>query len=87
MITCILIDRDLPVDHFRHMDRAVILDLTYLASPAFLQVDLRHSLTDDPKIIQVRLYAVIRAAAHCDLKFMRQLDLTVTVVKPFMDFF
>ena len=82
-----VIDRDLSVDQLRHFDRAVILHLADLASAAFLQIDLRHSLADDAQVIQIRLHAVVGTAAHRDLELVRQLDFTVSVIEPLMNLF
>ena len=36
------------------------------------KVDHRHALTDDAEIVEVRLDAVVGAAADCDLKLVGQ---------------
>ena len=66
------INPDLPLLQLRHPDRTVILHLTDLAAPAFGEVDFRYALADNPKIVQIRFHAVVRAASHRNLELVRE---------------
>lgn len=81
------INGDLAVDDLCYVDRAVVFDLADLAAATFLRVDLRDPLSDDAQVVEVRFHTVIRAAADCDLEFMRQFDAAIAVEEALMDLF
>ena len=70
MVTLTRIQMQLSVFHLRHTDWTVVFYLADLTSTAFLQIHRRHSLSNDTKVIQIRLYTVVRTAAHRNLKLM-----------------
>ena len=72
VVAAVLRNLDPAVCNLRHFDRTVVLYLALLASFALGKIDLRYALPDDTDIVQIRFYAVIRAAAHSDFKFMGQ---------------
>ena len=66
------VDVNLAVHHFRGLDGAVLLHLTDLAAPALGVVHHGHPLAHDAQIVQVRLDAVVGAAAHGNLELVGQ---------------
>lgn len=48
---------------------------------AGLAVKVWNSLSDDSHIVQIWLHTVVWAAAYCDLKFMRQCNLAITLIE------
>ena len=61
-------------------------DLYYTGAFTFGQIDLRYTLADDAKVVEIRFYAVIRTAAYRDLEFVRQGYVMVTGVEQIMQF-
>src|SRR5512137_1402058 len=58
----------------------------FCASFAEIAVVLRYHLADDADIVEIRLDAVVRAAADGDLEFVRQGDLAKALIKALVDF-
>ena len=60
---------------------AGLLYAALAAATALVSRERRHPLTHNTQVIEVRLDAVIRAAADGDLKFMRQCNMTVAFIE------
>ena len=77
----LLIDVQLPVNDLRNFIRTCSFDGTFFAALAGLAVKVWNSLSDDSHIVQIWLHTVVRASAYCDLKFMRQCNLAITLIE------
>ena len=77
----LLIDVQLPVNDLRNFIRTCSFDGTFFAALAGLAVKVWNSLSDDSHIVQIWLHTVVWAAAYCDLKFMRQCNLAITLIE------
>ena len=71
----------LPVNDLHHFIRTCSFNGTFFTALAGLAVKVRNPLSDDPHIVQIWFHTVIRASAYCDLKFMRQCNLTVAFIE------
>ena len=67
------------------MDRTTFFNLTFLTSPAFLNIRFWDPLTYNSHIIQLRLYTVIRTSANCNLEFVREHYIVIAYIKMLMD--
>ena len=85
VVTNAVVDDHLAVPDLRHLNGAGIFHLAHLTAAALLQIYLRDPLTDNTQVVQIRLDAVIGAAAYGDFKFMRQLHIMIAVIKSFVD--
>lgn len=79
MITLILINNQPAFLKTGNFDRTVFLYLAYFAPPALFRIKLRYTLSDNPQVIQIRLYTIVGTSAYCYLKFMRQLYRCITM--------
>ena len=86
MVAGVGIDRKLAVNELCSADRAGDLNLTFLAAAAFLEVVRGNTLTDDAEVVEVGLYAVVRAAADRDLEFVGKGNVVVALIKTLVDF-
>ena len=77
----LLINVQFPVNDFRHFVWTCSFNGTFFAALACLAVKVRNPLSDDPHIVQIWFHTVIRASAYCNLKFMRQCNLTVAFIE------
>jgi hypothetical protein len=77
---------DLAVNQRGNLNRTGILNLAVLAAFAFGKINLRYTLADDAKVVEIRLYTVVRTAAYRDLEFVRQGYVMVTGVEKIMQF-
>ena len=77
----LLINVQFPVNDFRHFVWTCSFNGTFFFFFSCLAVKVRDPLFDDPHIIQIWFHTVIRASAYCDLKFMRQCNLTVAFIE------
>ena len=84
-VALLRIDDRLAVHHLGHMDGAGLL--TDLAALAQLRVDQGDPLAHDAHVVQIRLDAVVGAAAHGDLEFVRQDHIVVAVVIQLVELF
>ena len=85
-VTDIGINADLSVRELCRLHRAVKLNGTFFTATALFLIGSKDALTDNSDIVKVGLYAVIRTAADCDLELVRKHNITVTDIKPFVDF-
>ena len=86
MVAGIRIDGNLAVFQLGRVDGAVLLNLTFLAAPAFFGVRYRHPLTHHAQVVQVGLDAIIGAAAYGNLEFMGQGHIMIAHIEPLVDF-
>ena len=83
----LLINVQFPVNDFRNFVWTCSFNGTILTSFAGLHLKMWDSLSDDPHIVQIWFHTVIRASAYCDLKFMRQRNLTIAFIESLENFF
>ena len=81
MITLFLIAVKDAVYDFGRTDRTGCSYAALLAALAAAFIKVRDTLADDAEIVQIRLDTVVRAAADCDLKFVRKRNVMVALVK------
>ena len=83
----LLINVEFPVNDLCNFIRTCCFNSTFLTSFAGFNIKMWDPLSDDPHIVQIWLHTVIRASAYCDLKFMRQRNLTVAFIESSENFF
>ncbi len=71
-LTDIFIYNHFTVNKFSGFLTDMIFNHTNLTAFAIFRIVLRYSVSFDPKIVQCRLYATVRASAYTDFKLMRQ---------------
>ena len=81
----IFIDIDLAVHDLGDVDGTCLHDLTLLAAVAFGKVRDGDLLPDDAQVVQIRLDAVIGAAADADFEFVGQGDVVIAQVEALVD--
>ena len=83
----LLINVQFPVNDLCNFIRTCCFNGTFLTSFAGFNIKMWDSLSDDPHIVQIWFHTVIRASAYCDLKFMRQCNLTVAFIESLENLF
>ena len=72
---------DLPIFYAGRAHRAGVFHLAFLAAPAFFQIHRRDSLAYDAQVVEIRLDAVVGAAAHGNFELMRQFDVCIPLIE------
>ena len=85
VVAGVRVDDQARVRQLRRADGAVLLHRAGLAGAALLGFKGRHALADDAEVVQVRLYAVVRAAAQGDLELVGQLHAVPALVEHLVD--
>ncbi len=81
VVTDILVNLHHSVYHLCRIYRTSFLHRTLLAAIAVILLINGDPLSDDAKVIEIRLYAVVGASAHGDLKLVGKQHLTVSLVE------
>ena len=81
MIAFFLVTVKDAIHNFGGTDRTGRSYAALLAALAAAFIKVRDTLADDAEIVQIRLDTVVRAAADCDLKFVRKCNIMVALVK------